>query len=1231
MWAISYSFVPGDAGGVYGQLQSENYLDPATGIPGQVVSSLSGTGSSRTETRGDGPSRTFSYSGAKIVGYTDFKAQPSSISYDANGFPASFTDARGKTTTTVREGRIGALSLLTHPDDEHSTQGYSYLSAEDAPYYLQIRGDERGHNTYLTRDPNNFRVTHIDYPDYPSGPFEEFTYNGFGQIETHRLTLGGTESFTYDTRHRLETHIPPATPSDPNPGAHPTRYSYYESGRDLDRLRCVTDPRNNSTCYEYNWRGQVTRVTHQDQSFVQMAYNVDGTLAWTADENHPGAQSDANQRTRYAYDYYKRVVSVTNPLNETTSFVYAQDWANPYNQTTTNLKGAFSQMGKQVHFAYDENWQRTIMRVPPGVDPNDAWTFYGYDPAGNLTWTQDPRGYATNFGYDGRNRRIWMDDPISTDRNNTGHTMNWSYDGMSNLRFQTRVDNASCEWRYDAMNRLVDTYGFAAEHTHYDRDLAGNVYQLIDPKNAAYGFGYDSLNRKTTATYPIDALGAPRIETWHYDVAGNVDLYKNPAGQYRHLFYDNRNRMYDASWDNYAAPEIVIGYDPASRVTSIVTNTAQTAAETTVSLGYDAANRQVSEDQTLAGYPTRHIETPREADGNRSRLWVTTNGQLNYGLIFEYNQRNQLWHINGGDNGRLTEYSYDASGNLTYRSNQWQYAMGDAFGYDELNRMTQLINGDANVWFAHNHYQYDNIGREVARWRDEDASKGEHFWFNAASQLTRAVYQTDNAWTASPSNWNRFRDYNHTPDLLNWTSVNDNGYVAPFQHSDLNQYTSINGAPMSFDANFNQTTTHYGYSFVYNAQNQVAGGSMQATYDGLGRCVRRTVGGNTLLFTYDGWNPILEWDGAGNWKGWTIYGARTDEVVARYDATYGPLLYKQDNQGSVTFVMDGGNRIIEKYTYDVYGRPTVTSWDYNSGTWKAPSDRSSFGNRFMFTGREWLADVQLYDYRYRLYDPDTGRFLQKDPLGFGGGDANLFRYCGGDPVNRRDPFGLAESDANYKTETGATPVFYGNEPYTPGEGLIEGVDAENMDRIRVGGPPEPGQSSAPGDRRPNDHGSPGSRGDGGGNGRLSKGNRAPGGRPGGAGGTPGSGAAPNHIGNPYFDAPLIADVWKNFDGGNMRRVADSFHYGVAYPAAGVMGIWAAPALPLLLLHAGNLTAGYLAVNPDEWPDFVQELAGIPDGGLTPTSGGGWLGFGWHKATGFGFDDEGNWHFVYGIP
>ncbi|MBK9692440.1 MAG: RHS repeat-associated core domain-containing protein [Gemmatimonadetes bacterium] len=41
----------------------------------------------------------------------------------------------------------------------------------------------------------------------------------------------------------------------------------------------------------------------------------------------------------------------------------------------------------------------------------------------------------------------------------------------------------------------------------------------------------------------------------------------------------------------------------------------------------------------------------------------------------------------------------------------------------------------------------------------------------------------------------------------------------------------------------------------------------------------------------------------------------------------------------------------------------------------------------------------------RDYDPHTGRWLTPDPIGFAGGDANLFSYVGDDPVNRTDPLG----------------------------------------------------------------------------------------------------------------------------------------------------------------------------------------------------------------------------------
>src|SRR6202040_1430328 len=69
MWAIGYSFYPSGNGGVYGQLWGETYFDGAK--IGVAVSALSVTGTStRTEYRGDGPSRTFSYGSTTQSGFS---------------------------------------------------------------------------------------------------------------------------------------------------------------------------------------------------------------------------------------------------------------------------------------------------------------------------------------------------------------------------------------------------------------------------------------------------------------------------------------------------------------------------------------------------------------------------------------------------------------------------------------------------------------------------------------------------------------------------------------------------------------------------------------------------------------------------------------------------------------------------------------------------------------------------------------------------------------------------------------------------------------------------------------------------------------------------------------------------------------------------------------------------------------------------------------------------------
>lgn len=53
----------------------------------------------------------------------------------------------------------------------------------------------------------------------------------------------------------------------------------------------------------------------------------------------------------------------------------------------------------------------------------------------------------------------------------------------------------------------------------------------------------------------------------------------------------------------------------------------------------------------------------------------------------------------------------------------------------------------------------------------------------------------------------------------------------------------------------------------------------------------------------------------------------------------------------------------------------------------------------------------VYNY-HRTYDPTTGRYLESDPIGLGGG-LNTYGYVGGNPLTYSDPFGLVEWHGTY--------------------------------------------------------------------------------------------------------------------------------------------------------------------------------------------------------------------------
>jgi RHS repeat-associated protein len=157
-----------------------------------------------------------------------------------------------------------------------------------------------------------------------------------------------------------------------------------------------------------------------------------------------------------------------------------------------------------------------------------------------------------------------------------------------------------------------------------------------------------------------------------------------------------------------------------------------------------------------------------------------------------------------------------------------------------------------------------------------------------------------------------------------------------------------------------------------------------------------------------GWNLIQEGNGtANNVARVYVHGGRVDEIVASQGG--GQWRYHHyDARGHCLLLTSPDGALLEQYEYDAFGFPYFHS---PTGAKQGPQ---LYGNRFLFTGREWLGELRLYDFRNRMYQPELGRFLQPDPKQFETGDYNLYRYCHNDPVNHTDPTGLFSPEAHDK-------------------------------------------------------------------------------------------------------------------------------------------------------------------------------------------------------------------------
>ena len=241
----------------------------------------------------------------------------------------------------------------------------------------------------------------------------------------------------------------------------------------------------------------------------------------------------------------------------------------------------------------------------------------------------------------------------------------------------------------------------------------------------------------------------------------------------------------------------------------------------------------------------------------------------------------------------------------------------------------------------------------------------------------------------------------------------------------LNQYTTLQpgGSGVSPVHDFDGNATAYPLpaapttlsTLIWDAENRLtevknaAGTTIEKNvFDSGSRKIATIANGVTTLYLYDAWNCIAEYagttlsktrlwgmdlsgtrQGAGGVGGLLCESQISNSQISDYYPAY-------DGNGNISEYLTSTGTTAAHYEYDPFGNTVVNTDTSNQ-----------FAYRFSTKPRD--VETGLYYYGYRYYDPLTGRWPSRDPIGERGG-VNLYGFVGNDGVNWVDVLGLLAAD-----------------------------------------------------------------------------------------------------------------------------------------------------------------------------------------------------------------------------
>jgi RHS repeat-associated protein len=740
----------------------------------------------------------------------------------------------------------------------------------------------------------------------------------------------------------------------------------YADPANPDKETAIVDPLGRRTGLAYDARGNLTRQTDPNGKTTAVTYTA---------LNKPASVSNAlGQRVSLRYDakgHLDEVIDnagnkrqmVRDAQGRVTSIMDAEGHVTRFDYTTGCPCGRPGKMihpdGSFRHYEYNAFGQ-----VTKETDETGVVTRSEYDAEGRLKYTEDAAGHRTTYTYRGTLQE--------TVTNPLGHVTRTEYDDNNRPIKITDAEGGIVRFEYDAdgnrtkvidsvgnvtmfvydklgrLNEEINTLGHKRVHSY---DSVGNRTETIDRNGRRRTFEFDALNRMTQEKWWDNTNAVIRTLEYAFNDLGLQTRAEDPAARYNYV-YDGLNRLRTVQSTVSDLPDFTLtyAYDKNGQTTSVSDNYG-----ISVGSGYDSRNRLHSRTWQGPGINPARVDFDYDKAGRRTRLdrfnnltgtqrvGFTTIGYDNGGVVADITHRGPAQQVQARH-----EYKFDSA----YQMKSWTINNeSSAFEYDRTGQLTNTL-GAVRVTES---FRYDSNG-------------------------SRMDLQSDGMYSVKGNNLiasdgpNRY-DYDREGNMTSRVNTSS-GILTTYQWDHRNRLTAV--VDIDSEESINQTV-----AFVYDAVNRR-----------LAKTVTSPDGTYDSKFLYNQEDAWADLDGAHTITARYLHGPQIDELISRQLRTDGNAWYLTDHLGTVRNIAKDDGVVAAHAEYSSFGNVLSTSDPFLMG-------------RFGFAGREWDAESGLLQMRSRYYNPQMGRFVSEDPIGFKSGDINLLRYVGNSPVNSRDPYGLS--------------------------------------------------------------------------------------------------------------------------------------------------------------------------------------------------------------------------------